>query len=290
MDHENLHYYGTNYDLCVSLGIYDKRSNMSKEHFHKSYELYYLMSGERNLYVEDKFLVAKAGTLIIIPPNCPHKALSLSGTTYKRLLINFIQDIIPQYLLTDSGVKKFFSSGLKVFKLEGSTIDAYNTFTKNVLRILKDKKEGYELGIYSEFLRIFTHIVQLNAYSENAEVFSETKRIQTIVSDVAKYIEANYSEELSLEKLSKLFYLSPSYLSRSFKKYRGIALLDYINFVRVAEVKNQLDYLDKKADELTKACGFKSVSNMNKMFKKIMKTSPHQYRIAKKIESKNNGQ
>ena len=132
--------------------------------------------------------------------------------------------------------------------------------------------------------------MQLNAYSENAEVFSETKRIQTIVSDVAKYIEANYSEELSLEKLSKLFYLSPSYLSRSFKKYRGISLLDYINFVRVAEVKNQLDYLDKKADELAKACGFKSVSNMNKMFKKIMKTSPHQYRIAKKIESKNNGQ
>ena len=57
------------------------------------------------------------------------------------------------------------------------------------------------------------------------------------ISEIAQYIKSNYHERLTLEKVAKRFYISPSYLSRVFTKLTGFHFREYLQVVRIREAR-----------------------------------------------------
>ena len=95
-----------------------------------------------------------------------------------------------------------------------------------------------------------------------------------------KFIEEHSSEELSLSKVAKAANISPNYLSEKFKEVTGINFVDYINRIRFERACRLLQDVDVRVSEIAFAVGFQSLSQFNRVFKKLSGKSPSYYRAA----------
>jgi quercetin dioxygenase-like cupin family protein len=60
--------------------VYLKKDAQVPEHSHVSEQISYIVEGSLKFWVGGEELVLRAGELIVIPPNVPHKALALEDT------------------------------------------------------------------------------------------------------------------------------------------------------------------------------------------------------------------
>jgi quercetin dioxygenase-like cupin family protein len=60
--------------------VYLKKDALVPEHSHVSEQISYIVEGALKFWVGGEELVLKAGQVLVIPPNVPHKALALEDT------------------------------------------------------------------------------------------------------------------------------------------------------------------------------------------------------------------
>jgi AraC-like DNA-binding protein len=118
---------------------------------------------------------------------------------------------------------------------------------------------------------------QENQYQPEVVFDSVTQKIYTVTA----YIHSNYTSELTLQGLSKQFFISPYYLSHQFKKVTGFTLINYIQMTRVRNAQQLLLYTQMKITDIASNCGFTSFSQFNRVFNRISGCSPSQYRTGK---------
>jgi AraC-like DNA-binding protein len=93
-----------------------------------------------------------------------------------------------------------------------------------------------------------------------------------------KFIEQHAAEELSLSKVAKAANISANYLSEKFKQVTGINFVEYVTRIRFAKACRLLHDLDLRISEIAFAVGFQSLSQFNRVFKKLSGKSPTEYR------------
>ena len=93
-----------------------------------------------------------------------------------------------------------------------------------------------------------------------------------------KFIEEHSSEELSLTRVAQAVNMSGNYLSEKFKDVTGVNFVEYIAQIRFEEACDFLENGDRRISEIAFAVGFQSLSQFNRTFKKLSRTSPTQYR------------
>src|SRR5438477_11778718 len=93
-----------------------------------------------------------------------------------------------------------------------------------------------------------------------------------------KFIEQHSDEELSLTKVAKAVNISPNYLSEKFKKVTGVNFVDYVARIRTEKARDLLEDVDLRTSEIAFAVGFQSLSQFNRVFKKLFRKSPTEFR------------
>lgn len=102
-----------------------------------------------------------------------------------------------------------------------------------------------------------------------------------IVEKAKQYILTHLEEELSIVSLAEMFYLSPSYFSRLFKKVNGEGCNEYIVRKRIDKSKYLLKETDIPIGEVAKISGYKNINYFSYAFKKYTGMSPAKYREKK---------
>ncbi|MCU0460449.1 MAG: AraC family transcriptional regulator [Bacteroidales bacterium] len=98
------------------------------------------------------------------------------------------------------------------------------------------------------------------------------------MAEVYTYIKENYFKPVTLEKISKIAHMSPFAFSRFFKKNCGAGFVEYLNRVRTNKACYLLRETDYQVHNIAVECGFGSISNFNKQFRKTEGISPRDYR------------
>lgn len=98
------------------------------------------------------------------------------------------------------------------------------------------------------------------------------------VAQCKNYIQKHYREKISLDELSEALLISPSHLSRTFKKETGINIQDYINQVRIERAQQLLCFSNYTLAEIAEYVHFPSQSYFGKVFKQFKGMSPKQFR------------
>ncbi len=104
------------------------------------------------------------------------------------------------------------------------------------------------------------------------------KRTSTYTETAKTYISKHYREKILLDDLAETLGISPTYLSRLFKKDTGMQFQDYISKIRVDRAANLLKYSDRSLAEIAEYVGFPTQSYFGKIFKKEMSMTPKAYR------------
>ncbi len=103
-----------------------------------------------------------------------------------------------------------------------------------------------------------------------------------------KFIHEHSDEELSLTKVAKSVHMSANHLSEKFKQVTGINFVDYITRIRVGKARDLLQDRQVRISEIAFAVGFQSLSQFNRVFKRLTRKSPTQFRAA--LQASKNGQ
>lgn len=92
------------------------------------------------------------------------------------------------------------------------------------------------------------------------------------------FIHDHSSEELSLTKVARATNTNANYLSEKFKKVTGVNFVKYVARTRYEKARILLQDADLRVSEIAFAVGFQSLSQFNRVFKKLSGKSPTEYR------------
>ena len=107
------------------------------------------------------------------------------------------------------------------------------------------------------------------------------------VEMVRQYIDQHIREDLSVEKLSQMAYMSQNHLTRSFKKKYGTTVIDYIIEHRLTLAENMLRNTTKTVTMIADEVGYFDYVYFSKLFKRRYGMNPRDYRIMLRGENRN---
>lgn len=112
------------------------------------------------------------------------------------------------------------------------------------------------------------------------EAFKDDKQCHRhyLVDNCCKYIQEHLRERIVLQNIADTFGVSPNYIGQLFKKYMNIGVTEYITNLKINEAKRLLRDTNLKIYEISDYLGFESAFYFSKVFKKVTKKSPKDYR------------
>jgi AraC-like DNA-binding protein len=102
-----------------------------------------------------------------------------------------------------------------------------------------------------------------------------------------KFIKQHSAEELSLSQVAKAANISRNHLSEKFKQVTGTNFVEYVATTRFKHACDLLRNPTLRISEIAFAVGFQSLSQFNRVFKKLARKSPSQYRAEVSNREKN---
>ena len=126
----------------------------------------------------------------------------------------------------------------------------------------------YELSKFDD-----AHELSSSTFAK-VEVNSDSRRVQK----VKNYINDHINDELRLEQLAKLVCMTPTAFSRYFKLRTGKNLSEYIVDIRLGQAARRLVDTTDSISEICWACGFNTLSNFNRLFRKRKGCTPTEFR------------
>jgi AraC-like DNA-binding protein len=131
---------------------------------------------------------------------------------------------------------------------------------------------------YKSILSLLTIFAQHLSTLSTELIAKRVEPASPSVSKARMYITQHQDDDLSLEEVAKAVNMSSFYFCKSFKKSTGMTFTDYLARVRVEKVKNLLLNPHKRISETAFECGFQSLSQFNRVFRKVAGESPTVYR------------
>ncbi len=230
------------------------------------YVIEYVISGEGTIINNGKRYSLCAGDSYILSEGGNHEYFSAGENPWSKIWLNVKGNII--------------SPLLSVYGLDGITlvkgVDIYDEM-KKILKINKsDKLSSREKSLETQL--VFCRI--LNMLHDG---LNEDKGVSEEATILKEYINSHYSEEITIEKLSKLIFRSESQTVRIFKGAYEMTPYDYVIFCRIKNAVFLLKNTRMPIKEIAYGTGFKDEHHFSNVFKKRIGKTPMEYRKAAKV-------
>lgn len=155
--------------------------------------------------------------------------------------------------------------------LNNTSIDLHENFEHEPLDFLFMSQSNTDMCY--RVIRIATNVCH-SITIQNQNEYKNT------VNDILSFITQNiHNEDLSVAMISENFQMSPTSMSKYFKKQTGVGLLDYINRYRIQCAKELLSNSKLSIKEIGEKLGFLNSNTFIRVFKKHEGTTPGVYRV-----------
>lgn len=246
-------------------------------HFHNAHEIILVTEGRVRYQINHSFYEVEKNSLLFIS-NLEIHELQILEHPYKRyfILINpdYFQSLVGNPLLT--ALFKHRPGNFKhSLPLSNEEFDFFMNLFQTMGNETSQKKELWQNAVgalINQFL--------ITLYRSHTDFFPATMSdgaAQKIL-EIQHYIEAHYSEEISLSALSRQFYADSCYISHLFKKITGFTFKEYLILYRLSKAKELLIQTGMDVTRVGLESGFSNVSHFIRMFKKHENETPYQYR------------
>lgn len=253
--------------LYVTQATYDGDWH-SMQHAHHCAELFYIVEGEGQFFIEGNTYPVSVNDLVIINPNVLHTELSLNGSSFQYIVLGIEGLELPTNLENQSPHYRIVN-----FKNIQDTILFY---LQKMLYEIEEKIPGHET-ICQNLMEILVVLLerQTNFSTTLAPVSKRTSRIS---SHIRRYIDNHYKENITLDQLASVSHVSKFHLSHAFAEEYGISPINYLISKRIEEGAHLLETTDLSLSLISQICGFSSPSYFSQIFKKQHHCSPREFR------------
>ncbi len=226
------------------------------QHFHKNFELIYVIEGSANIELNNDFHKLEKGELLLIFPYMLH---SFAVDEKSEVWIGvFSEDTISKFSEKRSDTR--FSK----FRCDKVAED----FLKENL---------FFQGTPELYTRISCLYLVCSQCLKNAEPIQQIQNAD-LFFNIINYISQNLTDDLTLKKLAKELGYEYHYFSSIFHSYFSVNFKDFINLYKFERACELLSDTDKSITDISLESGFLSIRNFNRIFKQNSGITPSQYR------------
>jgi len=254
---------------------------------HDYFELSFIYSGQAVFRIDNCTVPVQEGDLLVIGGGVRHHLAQLRSDVAKTVALYFLPELICagsqargedlEYLApflikgedfsyvvpADSGMSEdIFSLILRIHTEAASNAPASRLCLKTYLKMI--------LALLVKYYSSHPASTSSLAYTQQ-----NVRRLQPVFD----YIENNYSERITVETAASLVAMSGPHFMRFFKRVTQSSFLAYLNRYRLAKAQSMLETTDCSIAEISQEVGFYDQSHFGMVFRKLMRTTPRQYRL-----------
>lgn len=252
-------------------------------HKHEVFELNYVENGEGVLRIvgDSAETIGNRELVLITSPDLEHvwEQDKCKSEDIREITVQFFFDFNSSYSLFNRTpllpIKRMFEKARKGVAFTPEAIDKVYPLLDS-LSSTKDKFYSvinFLTLLYELSLADGTRELASSSFAK-VDVDSESRRILK----VKDYISKHYTEEIRLADLADLVGMSTTSFSRFFKLRSGKTLSDYVVEMRLGVASRQLVDTTNSVSEICYDCGFNTLSNFNRLFRKYKGCSPTEFR------------
>lgn len=253
-------------------------------HWHECLEISFVKSGEGVYYVNGQVFPMQKGDIILFNNLEPHAwhATSLEPMVQPVFVFNPALIWSGQENLFDYEYLKPFYGNCSNFT---NKLPCGHPITEKIYGILNfileecnEKPPAYHLMIKAKLLEIMTYLIRhFQSDEKKAELAATRKQKLLRLQDVVKYVNHHFADIIRIDDVAGLAHMNTNYFSSFFKNVMGVSFTDYLTKLRVSKAVQQMEESGETNTVIAFACGFNSMSNFYRAFKKFMGVSPAHY-------------
>ena len=239
-----------------------------EKHWHTSIEIFAVMEGRLDFFVNKDEYPLKAGEQIIINSNETH---SIHAVEKNKTVV--LQIPLKQF-------ENYFTAQRYIrFRGQEELVDKkLASLLRKLYHVYSERKIGYEFRTISIFYEIMYILVKDYRVTETREKDIRHSRRLDALSKITTYMREHYREELKLSDVAATFGYSDAYLSRMFQKYAKINYKTYLQDIRMAYAYRDLLNTDHTISQIALDNGFCSSRGFSGEFQKRYGVLPSEMR------------
>lgn len=258
-------------------------------HYHDALEINMIKSGTGYYMINGNRYEFEPGDILIINSNDLHCAYET-------------RDLVMQVITFDAGwfmgnlrydpqlLSPFQEIGLHFTNL----LDRNHPEMPHMRWLLQQMQQEHRQQLPSVASMVYVYMIQffvhLNRHFRQLDLRKPEDAVSAVQLDKVRYVlstlDERYAYPWTLKELSALVYLSPSRFSSLFSRTVGMSPISYLTHLRLEKVCDRLGETDEKIVEIAMECGFRSLSNFNRLFKRHMGMKPKDLRKGQSTYSK----
>ena len=239
-----------------------------EKHWHTSIEIFAVMEGSLDFFVNKEEYPLKAGEQIIINSNELHSIHALEKN--KTVVLQIPLKQFENYFTAQRYIR---------FRGQEELVDKkLASLLRKLYHVYSERKIGYEFRTISIFYEIMYILVKDYRVTETREKDIRHSRRLDALSKITTYMREHYREELKLSDVAATFGYSDAYLSRMFQKYAKINYKTYLQDIRMAYAYRDLLNTDHTISQIALDNGFCSSRGFSGEFQKRYGVLPSEMR------------
>jgi AraC-like DNA-binding protein len=251
--------------------------NIDNMHFHNLLEIGYCHYGEGDLIIEDDIYRFGSGMVSVIPANFLHVTKSDEGVkAFWEFMYISPEEIMRSWGKTSQEIRDITSViNKRAFLKKTEEIPAISNL---VHAIFDEMKEN---GVYHQECAgglVYSLAFEIARYNGKRNNIILGRNVGLQLSNAIDYVEFNYSNGFKISDLADECHMSETHFRRVFQEKMNMSPIEYVNFVRVRKACEIIDKTDVSMEEVAEKVGFSTPSTFNRNFRRIMGTSPYQWK------------
>lgn len=245
-------------------------------HAHSCTELFYVIGGRGMFRMEAESFPLEKDDLIIVNPNVEHTEMGIGNDPLEYIVLG-IEGLDFVFPGDDNRYAR-----IPYQEHREDTLMCLDM----MLREMEKKGESHA-EISQRLLEIL--ILQLMRNANCAVTPAASRRSSRECAVVKRYLDQNYSENITLDMLAELTHMNKYYLVHVFNRENGKSPISYLIDRRIRESRHLLVNTDHSLSEISQMLGFSSQSYFSQSFKKAQGITPNEYRRQHKQRARENG-
>ncbi len=270
-------------EIPVSASISNNLDFMA--HWHTDIEMIYVCDGHIGVGINSEYRLLKKGEIAVCGSNDIHyyenngHASTVILLIFRAEMLNSFgywpENYFPCSIFMDN---EYFSA----HKADSKVYHDIKAVFEKIVHEMSQKNDLYprftELYICELFMTFFRYFPTYYQDSLNTLVGSRDNSDIKPMQKALKYLEENYTQNISLEQISNEANISRYYFSRLFRKTTGMNFNKYLARIRADKAEALIKTTRKPIIEIAYETGFYSVRTFNRTFKELKGITPQSLR------------
>ena len=239
------------------------KTEIWKQHFHKSLELVYVMRGSLNCNINGTEYLLMPEDFGLCLPYDIHAYEPQKNTLYWVCV--FSEDYVHDFA-------KIIRDKTGDFKFNCSS-SVTQFITESLIKNTKLTRLLIKASLYAV----------CDEYSKSVRLTDKNKRISENIVLITDYVEKNHTKDIKLSDIGNLLGYDYHYVSRYFHSVFKMSFSEFLTLYRLETAINLMEQSDKKIVDIALESGFQSIRSFNDCFKSHFKMSPTEYKKNRRL-------